>query len=205
MTCLSLYRDIGKKIIDPTGKAIESIAQRKIKMNKPVVEVLKDNPLILLDAIYYATRFDFDLDDDIKSSAEKFANPLLESTNPGRVNSALMQLFSRPNASKNFALLFQLNIFQQIFPMLVNAYDDILKYMQTVEDSIEIPSLDRVYDQFLLFMKEEDKTKALAEHPLIKACFAPKVSQNRYLLHAKNEKPKDLGMPAQAHNAPVNR
>jgi tetratricopeptide (TPR) repeat protein len=122
---LTLYIDPEGNILDPTGFGISSMRAGKLYCVKAPTEIFKQDPLIILRAIYTSTKRKLDLGGFKKNIAtdKELLIPTLTTNgetksllHPRRINLYFTKLFSQHMASENLIILKKLNLYETLFP-----------------------------------------------------------------------------------------
>lgn len=106
-----------------TGEIIDPTEGRRDIQNKIIKTVFensfKEDPLRLLRAIQFASRFDFKIEEKTFSEIKKYA-PLIETVAKERIILEIKKLFSAEKPSKGFDLMRDTELLRHVFPDIHN-------------------------------------------------------------------------------------
>ena len=127
LTINSLLKDLTTgKILDLTGKGLQDIKDGTIRTPDDPQVIFDDDPLRILRAIRFASRYDFkmtqDIQDAIISNAER-----LNIISKERIRDELGKIITGGNANKGMQMIIDLGLLQYIVPQLVGKESDVLR------------------------------------------------------------------------------
>ena len=122
------FVDVDGNVFDPTGKALKAMADKVLSTVNDADQVLQNDPMIMLRAIYYSQKLTIPLDDELKNAIQKHKNRLLnldgikeEGEAYGylvRLHSKLNDYFNGEHKAGIFTGFLDHGIFQALFPKL---------------------------------------------------------------------------------------
>jgi tRNA nucleotidyltransferase/poly(A) polymerase len=159
---LTLYIDAEGNVYDPTGFALINLRTKHLSGVNAPADMFKEDPLVILRAIYLATKRDLKINSlrkIIKTDRHLLIPRATNSTlpeerlfNPRRFNLRFAKLFTQKLASKNLELLKNLRILEVLFP---DIYPDLLANYNWLTDQIKItneyvwPKIAIIYANFI--------------------------------------------------------
>lgn len=122
----ALAKDLNGKIIDPYG-GLQDIKDKKISMVNP--EAFSDDPLRMLRAVNFASRFGFDIDSDTMENIRKNAHKIKEIP-PERILIEFDKIIKKGDIQKGVFLLKQTGLLKNIVGidggiLVSNKWDDV--------------------------------------------------------------------------------
>lgn len=126
LTVNALAKDLDGNIIDPFG-GLEDIKNKRISMVNP--DAFSDDPLRMIRAIQFASRFDFDIEDETMNSIQKNAYRIKEIPSE-RILIEFDKIINKGNPFTGATLLKQSGLLKNIFDnenslLISNKWDNI--------------------------------------------------------------------------------
>jgi hypothetical protein len=159
---MTFYLDKTGKVYDPTKHALANLHLNVLYSANPREKIFKDDPLVILRAIYVATKRNL-LFDNLKDMMIADSLPLLQAVqnfdaesetllHPRRINIYIKKLFSQGCATKNMAILNELTLLPILFPSIYldmgAAYDWIQEQIAITNTKFR-PKLSIIYATFI--------------------------------------------------------
>jgi tRNA nucleotidyltransferase/poly(A) polymerase len=166
---MTFYIDESGKVFDPTGIGLAKIQLKQLNSAHEIQDIFKNDPLVILRAIYLSTKRNLDLTEfkqtimvdrqwlvpDYHETTQGSKNYL----HPHRINLRIKKLFSQHHALENYMLMWELGILEVLFPFIhlkMGFYFDWVWNELTNSNLTPWPQLERIYAFFI--------ASALGEH-----------------------------------------
>uniref|UniRef100_A0A3B0NCN5 tRNA nucleotidyltransferase, putative n=1 Tax=Theileria annulata TaxID=5874 RepID=A0A3B0NCN5_THEAN len=125
-TVNSLFYNISKNFIeDFTGTGLEDLKNGIIRTCSSPYEIFMDDPLRLIRAVRFSSRFNFKLDEKLKDSInEQVLKALAQKVTRPRISQELENILSKSNVSEAFKLMYQFKILHVLLNVPPYDYDE---------------------------------------------------------------------------------
>lgn len=104
-----LYSLRSKKIYDLTGMGIEDIKTGIIRTPIKSDVLIKSNPIIILRAIMFKNRYEYEIDEELEMSMRRHKDLIPKQISPERFEIAINKIL-KPNKKRGLKLLYQYDI-----------------------------------------------------------------------------------------------
>lgn len=216
---IGLNGEFKNKFFDPFH-GLKDLYNKIIRTPNDPIATFSDDPLRIIRAIRFASRFDFSLHPDILYAIPKVLHRL-EIVSMERINEELNKMLLHPKPSRGFLLLDQTGILEKIFPELyllkgtesINGFSHKDNFFHTMEVLDNVASLDNnnlwlrwaalLHDIAKPQTKrfEENKGFTFHGHEDLGARMVPKIFQRLKL--PLNEKMKYVQKLVRLHLRPI--
>ena len=127
LTINSLLKDLTTgEILDLTGKGLQDIKDGTIRTPDDPQVIFDDDPLRILRAIRFTSRYDFKMTPDIKGAIVQHAERL-NIVSKERIRDELVKIITDDGSRQGMKLLIDLGLLQYVVPQLVGRESDLLK------------------------------------------------------------------------------
>ncbi|KAL7749689.1 CCA tRNA nucleotidyltransferase, mitochondrial [Sorochytrium milnesiophthora] len=119
------YNVATRQVEDFTERGLSDMQQRIIRTPLPAYETFRDDPLRILRAIRFASRFGFELVDEIKEAVlrPEIKTALATKISRERIGTELDKMFKGPNPNLAISLIHAYGIYNQVFQLPPSVYD----------------------------------------------------------------------------------
>jgi poly(A) polymerase len=114
-TCNALYYNIADFSIWDYVGGMEDIERRRLVLIGDPDKRLREDPVRMLRAVRFAAKLDFEIDKSVRQSIAKHV-ALLQNVPAARLFDEFLKLFQTGHAEKTFELLWNFELFGQLFP-----------------------------------------------------------------------------------------
>jgi poly(A) polymerase len=114
-TCNALYYNIADFSIWDYVGGMEDIKRRRLVLIGDPDKRLREDPVRMLRAVRFAAKLDFKIDKSVRQSMAKHIG-LLKNVPAARLFDEFLKLFQTGHAEKTFVLLWEFNLFGELFP-----------------------------------------------------------------------------------------
>jgi len=133
LTINSLLKDLTTgKILDLTGKGIQDIKDGTIRTPMDPNETFDDDPLRILRAIRFTSRYDYNMTEEIMEAITENAERLTIISKE-RIRDELTKILTGDNPEQGVKLLVDLGLIQYVVPQLVGKEQELLKLKFTTD------------------------------------------------------------------------
>jgi tRNA nucleotidyltransferase/poly(A) polymerase len=153
---LTYYIDPDGNVTDPTGFALRNLLNRRLSGVNPPTEMFKDDPLVILRAIYMYTKRQLNINSlrqmikvDRQLLIPKEGDKLLS---PRRINLRFARMFSQHLASANLLELRHFGILEVLFPEMYNDLQQNFTWLAHQVSCINVdirPRIRSIYSTFV--------------------------------------------------------
>ena len=111
------------KLFDPTGRGLKDIEKKEINTILAADQSFSEDPIRILRAIYFSTKLQFTLSEEILNAIPCNAKLLLDEKQAGKMSFWLNKILSGSHAGENAVLLLKLGVLAKIVPELAHVFD----------------------------------------------------------------------------------
>ncbi|MDE6277946.1 MAG: HD domain-containing protein [Muribaculaceae bacterium] len=117
----SIYLNVSTgKLIDPSGRALDDIAARRLRTPDDPMRVFEDDPVRILRVIRFATALGWEIPDDMMEAMEANA-PGLRAIKVERIRQEVEKMFTGPDPERALDLMNRSHALGYVFPDLCRA------------------------------------------------------------------------------------
>lgn len=118
LTINSLFYDISRgQILDPTGKAVEDIAEKRLRTPLDALSTFDDDPIRILRTVRFAMRYGHEIDASTLTAMTEIA-PKLDLISRERIRNEFEKILCGPNPVKAISILSKVGAMGRILPEL---------------------------------------------------------------------------------------